>query len=319
MQIKTLRLFVAAAVLFTLSACNNDENLTDPFADGPVAMTFTADINSVATRAKGNGFEEGDVVGIIPVKGGSVETQANIAYTYGSDGKFKAALPYYFQDRANVTFNAYYPYQNSFITPYTIAIDTRIGNQTVETINGNSWRKNDYLFAVKETNVETPSISFTGDNQFTHVMSSVAIRFIAGTGNGVPNLNLLTEYTLGNIVMDGTFDCSTGKTALTSDATAGSITENDLKPGNIEAYTTTKFILLPQTVHEGKFPLTVKYNGVDYKATLELAELAAGTYYEFPVTIRNTGLEIGTAEIKEWATSETKPGDATLPSVNNEK
>lgn len=173
------------------------------------------------------------------------------------------------------------------------------------------------------SNVERPSISFTGDNQFTHVMSSVAIRFIAGTDNGVPNLNLLTEYTLGNIVMDGTFDCSTGKTALTS-TSSESITENSLTPGNIEAYTTTQFILLPQTVNDGSFPLTVKYNDVDYKATLELAELAAGTYYEFPVTIRNTGLEIGTAEIKEWATSERSPATPRCnkrgaPSVNNEK
>lgn len=316
MKIKTLKLFVAAAVLFSLSACNNDENLTDPFADGPVAMTFTADINSVATRATTKDFQEGDVVGIIPWKAENasvkVETaQANLAYTYRG-GKFEASLPYYFQDRERVTFNAYYPYQNSFTTSYTIAIDTRIDNQTTETINGHSWRKNDYLFATAGATVETPAISFIEENAFTHVMSSVAIRFIADTDNGVPNLNLLTGYTLCNIVMDGTFVCSRGETALTSDATAESITENDLKPGNVEAYTTTQFILLPQKVEKGQFTLTVKYNDVDYKATLKLAELKAGTYYEFPVKILNTGLEIGSAEIKEWIPGTVTGGDATL-------
>ncbi|MCZ9312596.1 MAG: fimbrillin family protein [Methanocorpusculum sp.] len=321
MQIKTLKLFVAAAALLSLSACNNDENLTDPFADGPVAMTFTADINSVATRATTTGFQEGDVVGIIPWKANqsgtqTVETaQANIAYTYGSDGKFKAALPYYFQDRKEVTFNAYYPQDNITVTQdnYVLEINTDALNQIVLKMDDQrSWRKNDYLFATAGTTVETPTISFIGVNAFTHVMSSVAIKFTAGTDKGVADLNLLTEYTLGNIVMKGTFDCSTGKTALTPDEDPQSITMKDLQPGKETEYTTDPLILLPQDVEGGEFPLTVKYNGVDYKATLKLAELAAGTYYEFPVTIKNTGLEIGSAEIKGWESGTATGGDATL-------
>ncbi len=318
MQIKTLKLFVAAAALLSLSACNNDENLTDPFADGPVAMTFTADINSVATRATTTGFQEGDVVGIIPVKNGSVETaQVNIAYTYGSDGTFKATLPYYFQDRKEVTFNAYYPQDNITVTQdnYVLDINTDALNQRVLKMDDQrSWRKNDYLFASATTNVTEPTISFTkaGNNPFTHVMSSVAIKFTAGTDNGVADLDLLTEYTLGNIVMKGTFDCSTGKTALTPDEDPQSITMKDLQPGQTTEYTTDPLILLPQDVEGGEFPLTVKYNGVDYKATLKLAELKAGTYYEFPVKILNTGLEIGSAEIKEWIPGTATGGDATL-------
>ncbi len=318
MQIKTLKLFVAATALLSLSACNNDENLTDPFADGPVAMTFTADINSVATRATTTGFQEGDVVGIIPVKGGSVETaQANLAYTYGSDNQFKATLPYYFQDMGNVTFNAYYPQDNITVTQdnYVLDINTDALSQRVVKIDDQrSWRNNDYLFASATTNVTVPTISFTkaGNNPFTHVMSSVAIKFTAGTDKGVADLNLLTEYTLGNIVMKGTFDCSTGKTALTPGEDPQSITMKDLQPGQTTEYTTDPLILLPQDVEGGEFPLTVKYNGVDYKATLKLAELAAGTYYEFPVTIKNTGLEIGSAEIKGWESGTATGGDATL-------
>lgn len=312
MVTKTLRMIAAGAALLSLSACNNDENF-NPLADGPVPMSFMAGISGVATRATPTGFENGDMVGIIPVKGGGVEAvQANIAYTHNGSA-FEGNPPYYFQDHDAVTFNAYYPYEENLPDNCLIEIDTRAANQKTETINGHGWYKNDYLFTSAETDVKAPSVSYTGDKAFKHMMSSIAFKFAAGTNDGVPTLQPLTGYTLNSLVMDGTFDCSTGEVALKENATAEEITISSIScEATAVEYLTEPLIVLPQTVTDGKFTLTVKYNGVDYTATLSLTELEAGTRYEFPVTIKNTGLEIGTAEIVDWTTGETTGGDATL-------
>ena len=146
-----VKFYAAALLALALAGCNNDE-MDNPLADGPVAMSFTADINSVATRATTIDFEAGDVVGIIPMKGNVVEkNQANIAYTYNDEGKFTANSPYYFQNYEDVIFNAYYPYQEGLAKPYTVEINTEIGNQVTEKVNGYDWRKNDFLFASATT------------------------------------------------------------------------------------------------------------------------------------------------------------------------
>lgn len=309
-----VKFYATALLALALAGCNND-GMDNPLADGPVPMSFTADINSVATRATANGFESGDVVGIIPLKGNAVETaQANIAYTYDGS-KFTANPPYYFQNYDEVTFNAYYPHQSTLNDPYTVEIDTRIDNQTTEAVNGYNWRKNDYLFASAKTTVGTPSISFTKENNnaFTHVMSSVAIDFKAGTKDGVANLEPLTGYTLGKVVMDGTFNCSTGTVSLNADAEAEDITVTGISCAESDTeYQTSSLILLPQEVDGGKFSLTVNFNNTTYKAELNLSKLQAGKLHVFPVTIKNTDLEIGTAEIKDWETSTEYKGEATL-------
>ena len=143
-------------------------------------------------------------------------------------------------------------------------------------------------------------------------MSSVAIDFKAGTEDGVANLQPLTGYTLGEFDMDGTFDCSTGKVSLEDDATEA-ITVNDIScEKNETEYQTTSLILLPQSVKGGKLTLTVYFNSTTYTAELSLVGLQAGKLHVFPVTIKNTGLAIGEATIKEWEPTTETGGDATL-------
>ena len=309
-----VKIYAVALLALTLSGCDNDQ-MENLLADGPVAMTFTADINSVATRATTTGFEAGDMVGIIPLKGNVVEkTQTNIAYTYDGSA-FTAAPPYYFQNYDEVTFNAYYPHQSALNDPYTVKIDTRIDNQATEMVNGNNWSKNDYLFASTKTTVKTSSISFTeaAGNPFKHVMSSVAVDFKAGIEDGVANLKPLMGYTLGKVVMDGTFNCSTGTVSLKANVESEDITITDISCAESDTeYQTSSLILLPQDVDGGKFSLTVNFNNTTYTADLTLSELQAGKLHVFPVTIKNTKLEIGTAEIKDWETSTEYNGAATL-------
>lgn len=308
------KIFLAAGVLLSFAACTNDETF-DPLADGPVPMTFTADIDGVATRATDTGFEAGDVVGIIPMKGGSEETaQTNIAYTCNGSA-FEAGSPYYFQDRDAVTFNAYYPYDENLADNRRIGINTRAENQTVETVNGPSWNKNDYLFATKETTVSTPEISFTeaGGNPFRHVMSKFTLTLKAG--DGITDLNALTGYILHDVIVDGYFDVTTGKASLDGGETTKEDIEMKVPAPTGRTVTCDPLILLPQSI-DLPLSLTVHYNGQEYTAELQLpeeakGEFAAGYHYKYTVKVSNKELEITNALIEKW-TEKENDGEATL-------
>ncbi|WP_418530218.1 fimbrillin family protein [Paraprevotella clara] len=311
------KILFAAGVLLSFAACTND-GMNDPLADGPVAMTFTAGIDAVATRVSSEGaaFTTDDKVGIVPMKGGNVETeQFNVLYTYGSDGKFTANPPYWFQNREKVTFNAYYPYDAELPENGVIAIDTKAENQiAAEEAVAHEWRKNDYLFASNTTTVENPTVNFTGeDHAFRHVMSKFTLTLEAG--DGIENLQALTGYTLGSFITTGTFDVKTGKAVPDAEATAVSIKLS--VTGESSKLECGPLILLPQGIGSGKLSLTVHYNGQDYHAELDLPtetpkELRAGYHYLYTVKVSNTALEITNASIVGWTELYEYGGDATL-------
>lgn len=310
------KIYLAAGVLLSFAACTNDA-MNDPLADGPVAMTFTAGIDAVATRvnSEGTAFTGGDKVGIVPMKGGDVETeQFNVLYTYGGDGKFTANPPYWFQDRVPVTFNAYYPYDAKLPMNGVIAIDTKAENQTAaEEAVAKEWRKNDYLFASNTAEVSNPTVNFTGeDHAFKHVMSKFTLTLEAG--DGIENLQALTGYTLGALKLKGSFDVTTGNIGLTDDTTE-KITMDVTDPTGT-TITCEPLILLPQGIDSGKLSLTVHYNRQDYHAELDLPtetpkELRAGYHYSYTVKVSNKALEITAVSITGW-TIVPGTGEATM-------
>ena len=311
-------LFYTMLAAGLLASCTNDELADNPLADGPVALSVTADINQVATRATATAFENNDQIGIFPIKSDALETgQANKPYTYNGS-TFTSADPYYFQDRGMVTFNAYYPY-NAALTAenYAIDIDTRAKYQKSETIGetGITWRTNDYLFASAVTNVIEPSVSYTDDNAFNHVMTQVVFVFKAGTNDGVSDLSALSGYKIATpLVMDGSFDAATGKATPDADAKAEEI-EMKVTGSAATELRADPLILVPQTV-TGTITLEVSYNGQTYKAELNAptAGLQAGYSYTYTVTVSNTKLEVSNAAISDWRTDRDFNGDgnATL-------
>ena len=302
-----------------LASCTNDELADNPLADGPVALSVTADISQVVTRATATAFENEDPIGIFPKKNDALDAeQANRLYTYNGS-TFTDTKPYYFQDREEVTFNAYYPYDADLTaTAHTIDINTRAEYQKIETIEGTAieWRTNDYLFASAMTNIIEPSVSYTGDNAFNHVMTQVVFVFNAGTNDGVSDLSALSGYKIATpLVMDGSFDAATGKVTLDADAKEEEIAMTVTGSAAIEL-SADPLILLPQTISGSKLELEVAYNGETYKAELNAptAGLQAGYSYTYNVTIKNTELEVTNASINAWHSDQYthSQGDATL-------
>ena len=302
-----------------LASCTNDELADNPLADGPVALSVTADISQVVTRATATAFENEDPIGIFPMRKDALETgQANKPYTYNGS-TFTSADPYYFQDKGMVTFNAYYPYDADLTAEnHAIDIDTRAKYQKSETIEGTNieWRTNDYLFASAETNVIEPSVSYTGDNAFNHVMTQVVFVFNAGTDDGVSDLSALSGYKIATpLVMDGSFDAATGKATPDADAKAEEIEMTVTGPAATELRA-DPLILLPQAISGSKLELEVTYNSQTYQAELNAptAGLQAGYSYTYNVTIKNTELEVTNASINGWHSDQYthSQGDATL-------
>ena len=88
-----------------LASCTNDELADNPLADGPVALSVTADISKVATRATATAFENEDPIGIFPIKdtGTPDAEQANRLYTYNGS-TFTGTKPYYLRVPIRITF-----------------------------------------------------------------------------------------------------------------------------------------------------------------------------------------------------------------------
>ena len=132
------------------------------------------------------------------------------------------------------------------------------------------------------------------DCSFHHRMSQITLTFEAGSGVDFNTIKP-TDYTLSGLVLEGSFDTTTG-TAETDDATAAQDLDMTLTNGAL----TSSVILFPQT--KASIGLSVYYNSQPYTATLTIPDgaLKAGNNYTYTVTVRNKDLSISSATISDW-------------------
>lgn len=280
------RLLTFAALTLALAACNNDNEVTD---NGPVAAVINAEISdAVATRASGTAWAERDEIGISESRFG----YTNVPYRWES-GKFTpTGTIIFFQDDDPTTFSAYYPYDADGGTLTATTDATAQQNQPAI----------DFLYATGATaSTHNPEVNFTDDTDaggkdcsFHHCMSQITLTFKAGSGVDFNTIKP-TGYTLSGLMLEGSFDTTTG-TAETDDATAAQDLDMTLTNGAL----TSSVILFPQT--KASIGLSVYYNSQPYTATLTIPDgaLKAGNNYTYTVTVRNKDLSISSATISDW-------------------
>ena len=285
MKMKT-RLFTFTVLGIALAACTNDiENLND----GPVAAQFTAAIGdnvTATTRVSGTDgtkWDKGDCIGITCTGGSSYN---NVPYvTNNGDGNFNPASDdiIYYDNTDEVTFRAYYPYKDdNEMTEGKIAATTDAKAQEVQT-------QHDFLFANgAKGSTYNPDVSFTGANAFSHCMSRITLNFKEGSGVNIPT-GYPTSYTLKGLLLQGTFDPTTGQTATTTTTTA-----DVTLPGN-----RTSSIFFPQEVES--IGMEILLNGNTYYTALPVKEgkLQSGKEYHYEITISHQNVEVN-ASIKAW-------------------
>ena len=279
------RFFALAALALALAACNNDNEILNN--DGPVAARFIADI-APATRASGTTWTGGDRIGVTDI--GNDTQYGNVPFIL-KNGKFEAEEKViYIEDTKTHTFRAYYPYNAAGGILAATTDATAQQNQPAI----------DFLFASGATgDKDSPVVSFTdktdkggADNSFHHRMSRITLTF--EVGDGVDFSVVKPErYTLGDVILTGTFNTADGIAA--ADGTAEALAM-DLADGSL----TSSVILFPQTA--ASLPLTVNYRSQNYRATLTVPEgaLQAGNNYTYTVKVRNKGIEVSEATIAKW-------------------
>ena len=279
------RLFAFAALGIALTACTNDNEMTD---NGPVAAVINAEISdAVATRASGTTWADKDEIGVSENRYG----YTNVRYRR-ANGKFEpAGSIIFFEDNASTTFSAYYPYDSN-------------GGTLTATTDGEAQKnqpKIDFLYATGATaSTHNPEVNFTDgtkaggkDCSFHHCMSQITLTFEAGDGVSFSAIQP-ESYTLSELVLTGSFDTTTGIAKTDEKAQAA-----DLEMP-ISSTLISSVILFPQA--KASIGLTVVFSGNDYNATLTVpdGELKAGNNYTYTVTVRNKGLSIASAEITDW-------------------
>lgn len=281
------RFFAFAALALTLAACNNDnENLND----GPVAAQFIADITP-ATRvnSEGTDWTDGDRIGITGAG------CSNVPYVRESGQFVPDGTTIYFQDTETHTFHAYYPYQ------------AEGGTVTVSTAAGKQGADIDFLFASGATgDTHNPTVSFTGDHAFHHCMSLIKFTFKAGDGVDFSQ-EKPASYTLSGLKHEGTFDTTTGTTAVTA--------ENE-SPITMQlgGATTSQLIILPQEVTTSP-GLSVAYNDETYTTTLpqpSTGKFDTGYAYTYTITLNNQSITVESPEITPWKAGDSNDASATL-------
>lgn len=296
-QISMSAIMMAAAFLFT--GCEKEnENTVD---NQPVKARITSTIDGMATRAAGTAWAKNDRIGVYAMNNNGLSILTNAPYvTTLGDGEFTAeGEEFYFQDKTDVYFTAYYPFEgddgtapgtNGIISKTITAADQTPATQP----------KIDYLFAAQITaNSANPNVQF----RFDHCMSRIVLKFLPG--DGITALDDI-QYTLNGILPAGTFNTRNGGAAA-DDATAATPLTMSV-PGNAAAELTSALIFFPQQSDDDK-TLTLRMRGTDYSATFKfkenpknnnVRELAAGCSYIYNVKINNTSMTISPATVNPW-------------------
>lgn len=307
-QIRMFAILMTAVFLF--AGCEKEnENTVD---NQPVKARITSVIDGMATRAAGTAWAANDRIGIYAEKGGQL-IRTNAPYiTEAGDGTFTAGgKEFYFEDKQQVDFSAYYPFEGTDGTaPGTSGVISKTITAADQTPDAQ--QKIDYLFAGQTTGSSAnPNVQFS----FDHCMSRIVLKFLPG--NGVNSLDDI-EYTLDGILPAGTFDTRTGKAAADVATTAAPLTLS--VPGNAATELTSALIFFPQKSNDDK-TLTLTMRGTEYTATFKFKEnpnegareLAAGHTYTYNVKINNTSMTITPATISNWE----EGGSENIDSTNN--
>ena len=301
---KTSKFLYVGMVALAFAACNNE----DVISDGPVAAQVSAGIEGVQTRAAGTSWDSNDQIGI-SCNGGKT-TYKNVRYTVSntSDGSFTSTAPIYFQDMAEVTFSAYYPYSEK---GETISKTIAAADQEAE-----AQKKIDYMFATgAKASKASPEVKFTNegstDARFKHRMSQLSFTFNQGEDTDLTNM---TDFTISGLKMEGTFNTADGTASVTGTAQA-----EDLKitgtPSASNTYTRS-LILFPQQVVNGIFNLSLTLGGEIYKTKLSVpnggTDLIAGNKYTYTITVNKTEIVVSQSSIENWGNGGNGSGTAEM-------
>lgn len=316
--------YLMIAVLATLLAgCSNaDENVVD---NGPVAAQISAGVNAV-TRAQ-DATWEADAIGVMVTgttgssgmqnlyRNVKYKTTANTSDAANFTAEGGAASGIFFQDATEtVTFAAYAPYQESAADVFP-GTDGVISGSTDDQNNRETQKAFDFIYASGATASRTSSaIQFKDDYSFTHKMTRLVIIVKTSAEHGFTSEKVTSgTYMLKGLNHTGAFDVKSGIATATGAPAGGAwALNNSLKTAGETTQCTFTSILYPQTL-DAPLTFTATIDGETYTNNTNInPKLAAGTSYEYTITVKKTGLTVSGCTITDWSKVRGVGGDATM-------
>ena len=257
---KRFVLILAACGLMT--SCLMKETIRD------VAVPDNAlTINPNLTKVMETAFEEGDAIGLTVIRENNVWAQ-NAHLTYNGS-VFAGDLNWYIATDA-ATFKAYYPYQASVPTSFSVALDQTEGTAS-----------SDFIAAVKENVVPTP---LAVPMVFDHKFSRIVINLDNQSGGEV--LGVALAGSIPTATVDENFQVAVA-TGSTAEILAYKVSDAQYQ-----------LIAVPQTV---AFTVKVTVGDDVQSTTLVPVTLLSGKQYTVNVLVHDSGIQvIISAEINNW-------------------
>lgn len=303
-------LYIAAAALLFAACANEEDGIGN---NGPVAATVQADIVKNVTRATTDDtWSKNDAIGVYATSSGNTTGDNKKYVTTNGDGTFEAADNdniIYFKDNKETTFSAYYPY-SKFLT------DGKM-NWNMAEVEENQPCKADVLFASGATaSKASPTVNFTDlEHRFKHCMSLVEFKIKPGQGVKYNNYKL-NRLELKGIFTSGKFDTRTGLVENVGDRM--SIVRNFVDVP-FESEKSFAYIMLPQSLESNKMDIEIYLllNDSEVKYTTSITpstngQFEGGKKYTYNITVKNTGITIGDANIYPWENGDSSDLDADI-------
>lgn len=297
--IHSIRLFaLMMAATFLFGGCDNlNDNIVD---NTPVKLRISSAINKMATRAAGTAWAPGDRIGVTAKKADGTVLCTNMPYvTTEGDGVFTPeGEAFYFEDKDEVTFTAYYPFSGTAgELPGKEGVIRLILTGGDEAQKPENQPQIDFLYANATGSSAHPDVQL----RFRHCMSRIVLNFLPG--DGIASLDEIS-YELSNMNPQGNFNTLTG-TAVPSNAIGYAIQLT--VPHNANGMS-SPLIFFPQN-SIGEKKLTLIMRGTTYEATFRLPEnkennnareIVAGHTYIYNVKINNETMTIDLATVNPW-------------------
>ena len=300
-------LLLATLPALMLASCSREE-LGDNDADSRTPVAFTAVVQSTALPPHTN------TGGSSPATRTALDSDGNTAWTQGDAVSIFMLTPGgtlpddLVPGRANVLHNV--NPENGALTPADGTPMYYPRNTAVDIIawHTSSTPDDNYILNLNtgdQTDVEkqlaldilysdnAKSIS-SGDNPvvlvFHHLMSKV--KFDITLGLGLAN-GILTDVRLEGVIVEGSFDMRDGSiNKLVSPAGSVRALKSGVAADGTDASYTA--LLIPQDANSTPRTIVVTVNGKEYTGTLPATDAyAANTMYTYPVTVCETGVEVG--------------------------
>lgn len=302
------KMMAAAAMTILLTGCNSEEGL--PVGGSQGMAHFSATIHVPGTRAYDQIWEANDEIGISGTSGD--RTYTNVCYlTADGSSSFNPkdeSEKIYFQDNDEVTFTAYYPWNDLQDGAATISADTWGQKEQ---------KKFDFLWAQAKGSKESPDVAFT----FAHKMAKVVLTVKCGDDvsyEEVKNAVLMLE----NFKHTGSFDVTTGAAEATGNESAmwefannkdEEVYNAPFKRDDEKQTVSYTLIFFPQ-VFDSALPFTATLTGEQFfTANLDFKnanaekdkeqaknEWVAGRQYNMGVVLNKTGITVEGCTIAPW-------------------